>query len=39
MKNYRMVGHIVFSGELDPDPDAAETTLRQAGFEDRQNAR
>ena len=28
-----MAGHIVFSGELDPDRHAAETILRQGGFE------
>ena len=33
MKNYRMVGHVVFGGEVDPDPDAAAIDLRLAGFE------
>jgi hypothetical protein len=28
----RIVGHIVFSGGLNPDPDAAEIDLRRAGF-------
>ena len=28
----QIVGHVVFSGELDPDPDAAEIDLRFAGY-------
>jgi hypothetical protein len=34
MRNVRVVGHIVFSGDLDipPDPDAAEIALRRAGY-------
>jgi hypothetical protein len=34
MKNVRLVGHIVFSGDLDipPDPDAAELALRRLGY-------
>jgi hypothetical protein len=32
MSTYRIVGHIVFSGGLNPDPDAAEIDLRRAGF-------
>jgi hypothetical protein len=33
MKNYRIVGHVVFGGDVDPDPDAAAIDLRLAGFE------
>ena len=32
MKNYRIVGHVVFGGDLDPDPDAAERDLRRVGY-------
>jgi hypothetical protein len=32
MPSVRIVGGVVFSGELDPDPDAAEIALRRAGF-------
>jgi FAD/FMN-containing dehydrogenase len=32
MKAYRIVGHVVFGGELDPDPVAAEIDLRSAGY-------
>ena len=33
MKQARILGSIVFGGELDPDPDGATDALRKAGFQ------
>jgi hypothetical protein len=32
LSKVRIVGRLVFSGDLKPNPDAAEAELRQAGF-------
>ena len=33
MKRTRVMGSIVFSGDIDPDPDGAAVPLCRAGFE------